>query len=92
MSFNPMLCDIWALGIILFIVLTGVPPVDVALETDDRFRMIAEGRLREMVLDWGFELSMEVLDLMQNILRPEPDQRLSLAQILAHPWMTMMLG
>jgi serine/threonine protein kinase len=90
MSFNPILCDVWALGIILFIVLTGVPPVDAALETDDRFRMIAEGRLREMVLDWGFDLSREVLDLIQNILRPEPDQRLTLSRILSHPW--MMLG
>ena len=87
-SFNPMLNDIWALGIILFIVLTGVPPVDSAVETDERYRTIAEGRLREMVEDWGFILSPASLDLLQGILRPDPRQRLSLTQILNHPWMT----
>mmetsp|Transcript_11874 Transcript_11874/g.16268 ORF Transcript_11874/g.16268 Transcript_11874/m.16268 type:complete len:359 (+) Transcript_11874:53-1129(+) len=86
-SINPMLCDIWALGIILFIALTGIPPVDVALASDERYRMIAQGQLREMVMQWGMEMSDEVLDLIQCILRPDPNQRLTISQILAHPWM-----
>mmetsp|Transcript_5599 Transcript_5599/g.8319 ORF Transcript_5599/g.8319 Transcript_5599/m.8319 type:complete len:354 (-) Transcript_5599:92-1153(-) len=86
-TFNPMLCDIWALGIILFIALTGIPPVDAALESDERYRMIAEGRLHVLTECWNMDLSHEVLDLIQHILRPDPNQRLSISQILAHPWM-----
>ena len=82
-----MLCDMWALGIILFISLTGVPPVDVAMDSDERYRMVAAGHLREMVIQWGMEMSDEVLDLIQRILRPDPAQRLTISQILAHPWM-----
>ena len=40
--FNPMLCDIWALGIILFMVLTGHPLVEFATMASERYRMIAE--------------------------------------------------
>jgi serine/threonine protein kinase len=86
--FEPMLVDIWASGIILFMVLTGVPPIDIASPSDDRYNMVADGRLAEMVLSWGYDfLSVSVLDLIQGLLRAEPTQRLTLPQILAHPWM-----
>lgn len=85
--FFPMLVDIWASGIILFMVLTGVPPIDLAASSDERYNMVAEGRLQDMVTNWGFDLSTAVLDLIQGILRPDPQDRLTLAQILAHPWM-----
>jgi serine/threonine protein kinase len=37
---DPMLCDIWALGIILFICMTGLPPMDQAIPADERFRKV----------------------------------------------------
>ena len=85
--FNPLLCDIWALGIILFMVLTGHPLVEFATIASERYRMIADGRLQEMVEHWGFDFSDEVVDLMQRILRPVPQERISLSQIQQHPWM-----
>lgn len=88
--FNPMLCDIWTLGIILFMVLTGHPLVEFATMASERYRMIAEGRLQEMMESWGFDFSDEVVDLMQRILRPVPQERISLAQIQQHPWMTAL--
>jgi len=65
-EFNPMLCDIWALGVVMFKVLTKTPIVEMALPINEKFRMIAENRLEEMVLDWGFEISSEALDLLQR--------------------------
>jgi serine/threonine protein kinase len=71
-QFNPMLCDIWAAGVILFIALTGVPPVDTATLNDERFRMICDGRLQEMLNSWGMEVDTMAIDLVQRILRPQP--------------------
>lgn len=86
--FNPMLCDIWAAGVILFISLTGVPPVDSAIVTDERYRMICEGRLYEMVQSWEMDMDPLAADLIQQILRANPVERLTIEQIQAHPWMT----
>lgn len=36
--------DIWALGIMLFMCLTGMPPVDSAVSSDARYRVIVAGR------------------------------------------------
>jgi serine/threonine protein kinase len=85
--FSPMLTDIWAAGVILFMALTGVPPVDKATTADERYVMICNGHLGTMIQAWGIDLSVEVVDLMQRILHPDPGARLTLAQIQAHPWM-----
>jgi serine/threonine protein kinase len=89
--FHPFAVDIWALGIILFIVLTGVPPMDLASINDERYSMICEQRLGEMITTWGYTLSNEVIDLIQRILHPDPLQRLTLQQIIDHPWMHMIM-
>jgi serine/threonine protein kinase len=85
--FNPMLADIWAAGVILFILLTGVPPIDQASEADERYLMVSEGRLAEMIQMWRLDVRSEAIDLIQRILHPDPTQRLTLEQMLAHPWM-----
>jgi serine/threonine protein kinase len=84
--FHPQKSDIWSLGVILFIMLTGVPPVAVAYDLDDRYRLICEGGLEAMLRQWGFHLSSEAVDLLYHILRPKPMERLTLNQIAEHPW------
>mmetsp|Transcript_21780 Transcript_21780/g.37618 ORF Transcript_21780/g.37618 Transcript_21780/m.37618 type:complete len:339 (-) Transcript_21780:706-1722(-) len=86
-TFNPMFSDIWAAGVILFIALTGVPPVDIATSADERYRMICDGRLQEMLTSWGLALDTRVVDLIQRILKPNPLHRPTIQEILAHPWM-----
>lgn len=87
--FQPLLADIWAIGIILFMVLTGVPPVDMANENDDRYTLICDNGLHEMVSSWGYDINPMAVDLIQRILRPNPRDRLTIEQILAHPWMQL---
>lgn len=81
------LVDVWALGVILFIMLTGYPPVEVALPTDARYLMIREGNMAQMLANWGISISPLAIDLMNRILRDDPLSRLSVDDILAHPWM-----
>lgn len=86
LPYNSQLCDVWALGVILFIMLTGVPPVDAATPLDPRFRMVCSGMIKAMLDQWGITLSLEAVDLLQRILRPVPEQRLTLQQISEHAW------
>jgi hypothetical protein len=85
--FNPMIADIWAAGIILFIILTGVPPIDKATHADIRYTMISEGRLAEMVNNWGIDMKPAVVDLIQRLLKADPMERLTVEEILQHEWM-----
>lgn len=81
------LVDIWALGVILFILLTGVPPVETSSQLDPRFRLICSGGLRQMLLQWNIHISEEAMDLLQKILRGNPNERLTIREMKAHPWM-----
>jgi serine/threonine protein kinase len=85
-DFNPQLSDVWSLGVMLFITLTGVPPVAVAYDLDDRYRLICDGGLQTMLIQWDFHLSSEAVDLLHNLLRPNPADRLTLKEISNHPW------
>jgi serine/threonine protein kinase len=92
-NFNPMKADIWALGVILHTILTGFPPVDCATTADPRYRMLSAGHLRTLLSYWNVtHLSDSAMDLLENILRPTPGDRLTLAQIRQHPWCVLGPG
>jgi serine/threonine protein kinase len=81
------LVDIWAAGIILFILLTGLPPIDHASRNCPRYEMLCNGRLGEMLQQWNLYLDPEALDLIEKILQPQPKDRISIKEIRDHPWM-----
>lgn len=85
-NFDGFSIDLWAAGVILYIMLTGFPPYDQASITDQRFELIVTGRLGEQLRNWDISLSDEAYDLMQRMLQMKPDKRLTLSEIMAHPW------
>jgi serine/threonine protein kinase len=87
-AFDGFAIDLWAAGVILYIMLTGFPPYDQASETDQRFRLIITGRLAQQLRSWGIDLSDEAGGLMQSMLHLDPRRRLTLSQVLQHPWVT----
>lgn len=87
-NFDGFTIDIWAAGVILYIMLTGFPPYDQASPTDQRFDLIVSGRLMEQLRNWDIFLSDDAGDLMQSMLRQNPRERLTLAQVMAHTWVT----
>jgi serine/threonine protein kinase len=89
MNFNPIYSDIWSVGVMLFIMLTGCPPVEIANINDPRYRMVVRGDIGSMLQQWGINISLESIDLLVHILKAIPEQRYTIQQILAHPWMNM---
>lgn len=86
-EFDGFAIDIWSMGIILFMLLTSQQPVDYPDRMCDRYTYIVSGELRSLMSQWKLEISENAMDLIQNILREDPTQRLTIAQIQAHPWM-----
>lgn len=85
--FDGYAVDMWAAGVILFLMLTGFPPWERACQTDERFKYMTAGYLVQMLTEWELGLSSDAMDLLQRMLFIDPKDRLSLDQVRAHPWM-----
>lgn len=85
--FDGFAVDMWAAGVILFLMLTGFPPWEKACGTDDRFKYMTAGYLVQMLTEWEVGLTPDAMDLLQRMLFIDPKDRLSLDQVRAHPWM-----
>lgn len=83
--------DIWALGIILFAFLVGRPPMRFASTGDTFYCHIRDGRLTALIRYWKLDLSQGAINFLQRLIQPDPERRLTLAEILTDPWMTEAL-
>ena len=79
--------DLWAAGVILFLMITGFPPWERACPTDERFKYMTAGYLVQMLTEWDLGLSQDAMDLLQRMMFLDPKDRLSLDQVRCHPWM-----
>ncbi|KAK1283768.1 Calcium-dependent protein kinase 13 [Acorus calamus] len=77
--------DIWSAGVILYILLCGVPPFWAESEQG-----IARAVLRGLVNFKGDpwpNISENAKDLIRRMLEPDPKLRLTAKQVLEHPWL-----
>eukprot|EP01041_Mallomonas_annulata_P000625 gene625-1209_t len=85
-SFNGFYSDMWSLGVILFTLFTGQFPYD-NFVTDKKYALIRSGRLVELIRHMQINVSSEAADLLRRMLNPVPSERLTIDEILVHPWM-----
>ncbi|XP_047308691.1 calcium-dependent protein kinase 13-like [Impatiens glandulifera] len=77
--------DIWSAGVILYILLCGVPPFWAESEQG-----VADAILRGLI-DFSREpwknISLSAKSLVRQMLEPDPNLRLTAKQVLRHPWL-----
>lgn len=83
--------DVWSAGVMLFVMLFCEYPFERPEDRSDvhRFQKVLQ---RILVVDYVFPakvpVSDECKDLLSKILVADPNQRITIAQILRHPWYT----
>ncbi|KAG7269972.1 hypothetical protein CRUP_021827, partial [Coryphaenoides rupestris] len=78
--------DIWAAGVITFILLCGFPPFRGSIEDQEvLFDQILMGQL-EFPLPYWDHVSDTAKELIRSMLEVEAEQRYTALQVLEHPW------
>ncbi|KAJ0082218.1 hypothetical protein Patl1_10027 [Pistacia atlantica] len=88
--------DIWSAGVILYILLSGVPPFWAGKEIVDMFLkycqtekgifdVILKGEIDFVSEPWP-SISDSAKDLVRKMLTQDPRKRITSAQVLEHPW------
>ncbi|KAI3687464.1 hypothetical protein L1987_81161 [Smallanthus sonchifolius] len=76
--------DIWSAGVILYILLSGVPPFWGETE-QGIFDSVLRGNL-DFVSDPWPSISSSAKDLVKKMLHSDPKERLTAVEVLNHPW------
>jgi aurora kinase, other len=74
--------DLWSLGVLCYEFLVGQPPF-LAEESAMTYRRIAR-----VDLQFPESMSLYARDFIGRLLQHAPEDRMSLSEALAHPWIT----
>jgi serine/threonine protein kinase len=100
MKWNGYQADLWAAGLMLFSMIVGAESLFVAPIYEDKTfaRLCVKGDIRGHIKKYGrvagrtddlsATLSEDLVDLLRSMLRANPLKRLSLDDVMAHPWVT----
>ncbi|GLT37380.1 hypothetical protein SLA2020_116990 [Shorea laevis] len=77
--------DVWSAGVILYILLCGVPPF--WAETEQGVAQAIIKSVIDFKRDPWPKVSDNAKDLVRKMLDPEPQRRLTAQQVLDHPWL-----
>ncbi|XP_019770898.2 maternal embryonic leucine zipper kinase-like [Dendroctonus ponderosae] len=75
--------DVWAMGVLLYTLLTGSLPFD-DLSIDNLYRKILNGKYHEPDF-----ISKESKNLIRSMLQVEPSKRIKVSKLLNHSWLTL---
>ena len=85
MKYDGLMIDLWACGIILYAMLCGYLPFD-DKDNNILFRKIMQCKL-EFPSENETHLSEEAKDLISRILVPNPMKRITIDEVLSHPFL-----
>ncbi|XP_065845413.1 MAP kinase-activated protein kinase 2-like [Oscarella lobularis] len=85
-----MSCDMWSLGVIMYILLCGFPPfysncgAPISAGMKKRIR---RGEYDFPNPEWN-DVSKEAKDIIRSLLKTDPNDRMKIDEMIAHPWLT----
>jgi len=77
-------CDLWSIGVIMYILLTGRPPFD-GNDDDEILENVKKGVYDTYSYPYPL-LSSHSKDLINKLLQYDPKKRISADQAIEHPW------
>ncbi|XP_061374551.1 calcium-dependent protein kinase 20-like isoform X2 [Gastrolobium bilobum] len=77
-------CDVWSAGVIIYILLSGVPPFWDETE-QGIFEQVLKGELDFVSEPWP-SISESAKDLVRRMLIRDPKKRMTAHEVLCHPW------
>ncbi|XWS59336.1 hypothetical protein CRYUN_Cryun08bG0113100 [Craigia yunnanensis] len=77
-------CDVWSAGVIIYILLSGVPPFWDESE-QGIFEQVLKGELDFISEPWP-SISDSAKDLVRRMLVRDPKRRMRVHEVLCHPW------
>ncbi|RHY20128.1 hypothetical protein DYB25_009187 [Aphanomyces astaci] len=86
--YDPSKADVWSLGIILFLLLTGVPLVNLPSKMDESYVFLSRFGLKKLIQGWELEdfVSDDAANLLEKMLCINPNQRCTLQEVAQHPY------
>lgn len=86
-------CDMWSLGVIMYILLCGYPPFysnhGLAISPGMK-RRIRMGQYEFPNPEWS-DVSEEAKDLIRTLLKTEPTERMTITEFMNHPWINQSM-
>ncbi|KAF4325288.1 hypothetical protein BBO99_00000407 [Phytophthora kernoviae] len=85
--YDPTLADVWSLGIMWFIMLTGSPLITLASPSEKAFVAVKRHGVGAVIEVWGHSerISTDAIELLEKMLQIDPSRRIALDQVLTHP-------
>jgi serine/threonine protein kinase len=76
--------DLWSVGIIIYEMITGKPPYHVK----NFYQLVKKMDESEIIIDLKYKkyLSIEIINLVQNLLIKDTNKRISWKDFFTHPW------
>ncbi|XP_077995972.1 MAP kinase-activated protein kinase 5-like [Glandiceps talaboti] len=85
-------CDMWSLGVIIYIMLCGYPPfyseTPSKTITKDMKRRIMAGDYEFPPSEWSI-VSRQAKDVVKRLMCVEAQERMTVDELLEHPWLQM---
>ena len=87
-DFDGEAIDVWSAGIVLWCMVTGYCSYQIPHRTDGLFyHMTTRGNFPKLLKSYGCALSYDCADLLESMLQVDPRERLSIDEVLQHPWL-----